>query len=142
MRLLFWNVGGLGTTHRRKFIRNHILQDNIDVVLIQETIKSTFESSELREMEGIKEFQWIWSPRGHSGGLLTGMDPELLELEYTKWGYYTLNTLVRVRSSNFRFWISNVYGPANHELSDDFIREISEFCSEINLPIILGGILI
>ena len=55
MRTLFWNVRGLGSSHRRKLVRNHILQENFDVVALQETIKQSFEVSEFREMEG-KEF--------------------------------------------------------------------------------------
>jgi len=55
MRTLFWNVRGLESYYRRKLVRNHILQENFDVVALQETIKQSFEVSEFREMEG-KEF--------------------------------------------------------------------------------------
>ena len=73
-------------------------------------------------MEGNKEFQWIWSPsRGHSGGLVIGFNNDLLELEDSRSGLYSLSILVRIRSSNFRFWLVNVYGPANHEFLEDFL---------------------
>jgi hypothetical protein len=40
---------------------------------------------------------------------------------------------------NFRFWIINVYGPAQHEFSLDFIKWLSDFCSNEPLPVLLGG---
>jgi len=91
-------------------------------------------------MEGNKEFQWIWSPsRGHSGGLVIGFNNDLLELEDSRSGLYSLSILVRIRTSNFRFWLVNVYGLANHEFSEDFVREISRIYEGEPLPILLGG---
>lgn len=57
MRVQFWNVRGLGKAHRRRMVRNHILQENLDIIVLQETIKQDFSDSELKEMEGNKEFQ-------------------------------------------------------------------------------------
>lgn len=34
MRVMFWNVRGLGTTHRRGFVKNHIIQEDLDIVAI------------------------------------------------------------------------------------------------------------
>lgn len=39
MRIMFCNARGLGTTHRSGAIKNHILQEDLDIVAIQETIK-------------------------------------------------------------------------------------------------------
>ena len=50
-----------------------------------------------------------------------------------------MGALIRNRISNHRFWIINVYGPANHEFSVSFIQELGCFCSNIDLPILLGG---
>jgi len=50
-----------------------------------------------------------------------------------------LSILVRIRTSNFRFWLVNVYGLANHEFSEDFVREISRIYEGEPLPILLGG---
>jgi len=62
-----------------------------------------------------------------------------LELEDSRSGLYSLSILVRITSSNFRFWLVNVYGPANHEFSEDFIRDISGICEGEPLAILLGG---
>lgn len=46
---------------------------------------------------------------------------------------------MRNRLSNHRFWFVNVYGPAQHSLSDEFITELHEFCATAHLPIVMGG---
>lgn len=69
MKILFWNVRGVGKAHRRKLVATHVLQDDLDIAVIQETIKQDFSDGELREMAGNKVFAWHWIPaRGHSGG--------------------------------------------------------------------------
>lgn len=55
---MFWNVRGLGTVHRRGLVHKHILQENLDVVGIQETIKQDFTDHELKDMSGSVDFVW------------------------------------------------------------------------------------
>jgi hypothetical protein len=50
-------------------ILKHIMQENLDMLGVQETIKQDFSDKELREMAGSVEFLWKWIlARGHSGG--------------------------------------------------------------------------
>lgn len=67
------------------------------------------------------------------------MNGELLEIEDSITATHFIGALVRNRCSNFRFWIINVYGPANHDFSEDFITELGEFCAGVSLPILMGG---
>jgi len=41
--------------------------------------------------------------------------------------------------TNFRFWFVNIYGPAQHDFSEAFIQELSIFCANEALPVLLGG---
>lgn len=50
MRLMFWNVRGLGMMHKRGLILKHILQEGLDLVAVQETIRQGFSDKELKEM--------------------------------------------------------------------------------------------
>jgi hypothetical protein len=50
-----------------------------------------------------------------------------------------MGILVRNRCTNHRFWIINIYGPAQHNLSAYFIQDLSNFCSCLVLPVILWG---
>lgn len=121
-------------------ILKHILQEDLDVVAMQETIKLDFLDKELKEMSGTSIFNWFWIPaKGHSGGLLLGVKDDSYEVEDVNKAEFFLGVLVRHRQSNFRFWILNIYGLAQHEKSESFIQEVSAFCENEVLPILLGG---
>ena len=51
---------------------------------------------------------------------------------------FFLGILIRNRLTNHRFWLLNVYGPAHHDLSWNFIQEMSRFCERECLPILMG----
>lgn len=140
MKILFWNVRGVGKAHRRKMVANHVLREDLDIVALQETIKQDFTDGELKEMARNKVLAWHWIPaRGHSGGLAVGINTELFEIEEAKILQHSMWILVRNRMSNFRYWVVNVYGPAQHNFSTDFISELSDMCATEHLPILMGG---
>ena len=131
MRILFWNDRGLGKSYKRNLVKEHILQEELDIVALQKTIKQGFEDWELREMAGNKDFSWHWTPaRGHSGGKILGIRNDDLEIELVEMTNYFRAAQIRIRSSNFRFWVINVYGPAQQENSRDFLQELADFCDK------------
>jgi exonuclease III len=140
MKIMFWNVRGLGKSYRRSLVRNHIISENLEMVALQETIKQDFEDWELKELAGSQDFSWFWTPsKGHSGGMIMGVKTQNLEVEESVFEHFFMGILVRNRTTNYRFWVINVYGPAQHKFLADFIQEISSFCSNIALPILMGG---
>jgi hypothetical protein len=83
---------------------NHILDEDLDIVALQETIKNDFTDTELKEISGNRVFNWLWVPtRGHSGGIITRVRTDELEIENSHLGSYFLVVLVRNRSTNYRF---------------------------------------
>jgi hypothetical protein len=68
-----------------------------------------------------------------------GVRTKSFEIEDSVLENYFMGLLVRNRVTNFRFWVVNIYGPTQHTLFDDFIQEISSFCLNISLPIVMGG---
>jgi hypothetical protein len=52
-----------------------------------------------------------------------GVRTESFEIEDSVLENYFMGLLVRNRVTNFRFWVLNIYGPAQHNLSDDFIQK-------------------
>lgn len=131
---------GLGKAYRRNWVQEHIMMEDLDVVALQETIKQDFSDLDLKDLAGNKDFCWVWVPaRGHSGGLITGVKGDEFELEQTNYGAFFLATLIRNRKTNHRFWVLNIYGPAQHHLSADFLQEVQIFCASEQLPILMGG---
>lgn len=68
-----------------------------------------------------------------------GVRNDNLEIEQADMADYFMATLIRNRITNVRFWVVNVYGPAQHEKSGDFLQELSAFCDKESLPLLLGG---
>lgn len=68
-----------------------------------------------------------------------GVKVDLLEVEETKVLEYCVMLSLRNRLTNFRFWFGTVYGPAQHNLSEDFLQELDGICDKGSLPIVLGG---
>jgi hypothetical protein len=71
MRIMFWNARGLGKAARRRQVKEHVIQEKLDIVALLERMKQNFTDNELRDLGGQDNFSWCWTPtRGHSGGLI------------------------------------------------------------------------
>jgi exonuclease III len=68
-----------------------------------------------------------------------GVKEKFLEVEDHEIGDYFISLVVRQRTSNFRWELMTVYGSAQHDMSRDFIAELSRKCMSISLPVVMGG---
>jgi hypothetical protein len=104
----------------------------------QETMKGDFSHRDLVDIGG-SQFKWAWKgSKGHSRGILLRVKEDVLEMEDSEVGEFFVSMVVRQRLTNFRWEVVCVYGPTNHESSDDFITELSRKCMRANLPVVLG----
>jgi exonuclease III len=55
MKILFWNIKGLGNEGRRKLLVELIDKHSFDCICLQETIKSSFRQRELEMFDGQKD---------------------------------------------------------------------------------------
>ena len=77
--------------------------------------------------------------KGHSGGILVCVKDDILQVEEWKEGEFFVEAVIRNRLSNFRWCLLVVYGPANHDLSLNFLQEMSTRCEDRFLPLMMGG---
>lgn len=140
MKILFWNIRGMGRVARRRQLREIVLYEKVDVVGIQETIKKEFSQKELRSLVGDTHFSWNWLPAvGHSGGILMGVKQGILEVEDYDTGKHYLSMVIKDKQHNFKWELIVVYGPAHHGLAPSFLQELNQKCKQTNLPKVLGG---
>jgi exonuclease III len=52
MRVCFWNIRGLGGKGRRRQLREMIFKQRIDMICLQETMKTHFSLANLRNLVG------------------------------------------------------------------------------------------
>jgi exonuclease III len=74
MRILCWNIRGLGSRGRRKQLKELAASQNVDVTCLQETMKESFSIAKLRGLVAGQNFAWNWTASaGHLGGTLLGV---------------------------------------------------------------------
>lgn len=96
MKILFWNVRGLGNSARRGLLKEMIKLRDIDIVGLQETKRENFSNRELNSFQGSKTFSWAWkTSRGASGGILLGVNTDKVELIRNHVGAYFLSCVIR-----------------------------------------------
>ena len=54
MRGVFWNVRGIGQDHKKRYIREMILDQKLDFIGLSQTIKQDFTKNELHNLCGGK----------------------------------------------------------------------------------------
>lgn len=87
MNILFWNVRGLGSKGRKAQLKKVLQEHRISYVCLSDTMKQNFNNKELNALAGGVAFKWVWFPsRGHSGGLLMGVDEDLVEVKHVESG--------------------------------------------------------
>lgn len=72
-------------------------------------------------------------------GILLGVKDNLFEAESWDFGTYFVGVTIRNRISNIRGEVVIVYGPADHQWSQNFLDELDIKCNESRLPILVGG---
>ena len=125
MRALFWNFRGFGHVGRRTQLKEYMRKEDIDIVGLQETIKADFHFHELLAIDPLERFEWQHAPAvGHSGGMLLGLSQGLYEIIDWDVGSFFITTKFRIRASLHELAVSQVYGPADHSHSAEFLAEL------------------
>lgn len=142
MRTLFWNIRGFGQDGRRRQLIEYMRNERIDIVAIQETMRTEFSLAELEHLSS-DLYAWHWLPSsgstGHSGGILLGVKDATFEIGSMDRGEFFVSMEVFERALNFKWEIIAVYGPADHRRSEAFLDELRRKVAAAQLPMVVGG---
>ena len=118
-------------------------KEDADIVGLQETIKANFRFHELLAIDPLERFEWQHVPAvGHSGGILLGLSRVLYEIIDWDVGSFYIAAHFRIRASLRELAIIQVYGPADHSHSAEFLAELQAkvtTMSAATLPVLVGG---
>jgi hypothetical protein len=88
-RRIFWNSRGLSDLAKTKFRVDTAGEQNLDFIALLETGKKDFSQSSLNGFCGGKNFLWYWiEPHGRSGGILLGVNIDVLDIGSIEEGDY------------------------------------------------------
>jgi hypothetical protein len=83
---------------------------------------------------------WQWTaPHGRSGGILLGVNLDVLDVGSIDDGYFFVKFRLRDRKSDFKWVLVAVYGEAQPEFKESFLTELVQSCSIEQLPLCIGG---
>lgn len=130
MKILSWNIRGLGQPIKSSRLGEIIRDYGIDLVGLQETKKEDFEAVVLNKIDKNGDFNWEWVPsKGSAGGIMCGYKKEKYDcLNVHKGDFCLALTLVNVKDGFSWQWIV-VYGPVVNEEREDFVLEMNNLLS-------------
>lgn len=116
MKLLTYNIRGLGDGAKRRAIRDVICKNQIDLVCIQETKSQNLDRRICTQLWGDSEFDWKAIPAvNRGGGLLCIWSSKLFVLEQCVEGPGFLGLVGRWELTQSKCVVVNVYSPCDFE---------------------------
>lgn len=124
-RLLMWNMRGLNNPNKCSVVKNFLLYCKCVAVCFQETKLEFLSQEKFRSFCGfhLREFRAL-DAVGTRGGLITAWNPFLFDCIEDWSGSYSLNVVLKNKSDESAFLISNIYGPTCGNHKEDFSLEL------------------
>jgi exonuclease III len=127
MKLVSWNVRGLGGVEKRKEIRRLVGEKNPFILCVQETKLSVCDDSLCNSLWGDSSCSFSYRPSvGASGGLLIMWDAKEVEVWSSGCQNYVLNIHGRFIRTNEEFYLFNVYAPCEQREKHELWVSLSE----------------
>ncbi|RVW29586.1 Transposon TX1 uncharacterized 149 kDa protein [Vitis vinifera] len=124
MKIISWNVRGLGSSNKRRVIKDFLRLEKPDVVMIQETKKEKCDRRLVGSVWTVRNKDWVILPAcGASGGILFIWDSKKLCKEEVVLGSFSISVKFALEGCG-PLWISAVYGPNSPSLRKDFWVEL------------------
>lgn len=124
MKMITWNVHGLGGVEKRRFIRECISKYKPAIIVLQETKKEVMNKSLVRSSVGPRLSEWCALPTIETcGGVLIAWDP----LEFSGheiMGNFSVSMKIFKKSFGFEWKLSGVHGPCKPQNRTEFWDEL------------------
>ena len=109
MKGLFWNCRGIKKKGVSSFLRNLIMEHKFHILGLQETMQADIDDSILRQFDPSQAYLWKWVPsKGKSGGLLSGVRLEFLDVGSFREGKYILQLNLWDKSRKIKWNFLNI----------------------------------
>ena len=125
MIIFAWNIRSLGSSNKRRELRNIIRRCKCDFLIICETKADSFSPALLRSIGGGRLNYWDFLPsQGNVSGILIGWDASLASKMNMHIGSYSLSIHFQNLSNSFNWWLTRVYGPCSPTKKMQFLDEL------------------
>ena len=140
MKIITWNVRGLGDPSKRIALNLTLSPHKSDILLIQETKLVDPSPTQIRQLGGAHLSGWAHSNAiGSSGGLITLWNESTWSHCQTILHPSALHVSLRHIQTNTIYFFSNIYGPQNPTDRNTLWINCLTFATHLNGPWLLGG---
>ncbi|GMI90536.1 hypothetical protein HRI_002722900 [Hibiscus trionum] len=140
LKVISWNVRGLGRLEKAGAIRNLIRVNKPQILFIQETKLSAISPSLLRRLGCDANFEHLHSPaEGSSEGILNAWDSRFFTLSESVISRRFIAVFGKFRGHDKLCGLVNIYGPSIDNEKEDFFKELLEIINAHNAIWCLGG---
>ena len=103
MKGIFWNSRGLRDLAKLRFLSELTKEQNLDFIALLETCRKNYTDIELNNLCAGRHFLWSWiEPKGHSGGILLGINPSVFYIGFISQGEYYIKFCMRNKADGFQ----------------------------------------
>jgi exonuclease III len=140
MKLISWNIRGLNGHSKQRLLRDRIIVDQPDILLLQETKCVGEEMNQILSRCWKQGKMMNIDSKGAAGGLAILWNPNTVLLENFFTTRWTISAEYRLIGSNKPSFLTNVYGPATQGDKLNFIQNLDRLATLIrDRRWILGG---
>lgn len=112
MKILTWNIRGLGLQEKRGSIRRFIRKNKVDILLLHKTKREEMANLLPKEIGGVRDSGSFCKPTaGHSGGLLIIWNPSVFKVSAKRMDDRSISIKGPLVGEGVEIGIANVYGP-------------------------------
>lgn len=139
MKILSWNVRGLGSPSKRALIKDTISYLCPDFVILSETKLASISKRLIKSMWSSIRINWMaLESTGSSGGILNMWDDLNFSVSDFVKGQFSLSIKISL-ADGFSWWLSGIYGPASRKYRGLLWRELYDLYGLCNDCWLLGG---
>ncbi|XP_028099375.1 uncharacterized protein LOC114298914 [Camellia sinensis] len=115
MKLLSWNIRGLGKPEKKGRIKGLLKDKHVDIVFFQETKKAVDSENAARKLWGCRNMEFMSvDPVGSVGGLLCIWDPSVFQL--SRWAGFRIVQKSKQLKLELKIWNIEVFGNVSSKL--------------------------
>lgn len=140
MRILYWNIKGLGNPEKRESVENFISLHCFDVVCLQESRVSSPLQFLLRSCGGNRISKWAMSDaKGASGGVFVRWNEYVFSCVEEWIGSFFVSVVLSDVGSDLKWRLTTVYGPNNRPKIQEFWDVLSSLKQSFQLTWVICG---
>lgn len=138
MKIVSWNVRGVGRAGKRGVIKEVLRSIGPDIVILQETKKERLDDKVVGSLWKSRHRSWVALPSlGRSGGIVIIWDSRAVKVTECMIGNFSVT--IKIEAEGGDWWLTGVYGPNDYRIRKGFWEELFGLHELCDRRWVLGG---